>query len=86
MAKAKSAENSSQIKGDEPASHILDIDETSLSSYCESIAEDFGYIPDRWEKWIVSNEAAIPIPGADRPSPSGVDRPRDPVCRGASTA
>ncbi|AFL88038.1 putative secreted acid phosphatase [Terriglobus roseus DSM 18391] len=45
---------------------VLDIDETSLSSYCESIAEDFGYIPDRWEKWIVSNEAAIPIPGTVR--------------------
>jgi hypothetical protein len=45
---------------------VLDIDETSLSSYCESVAEDFGYLPDQWEKWIVSNEATIPIPGTLR--------------------
>ncbi|SEC62816.1 HAD family acid phosphatase [Terriglobus roseus] len=45
---------------------VLDIDETSLSSYCEAVAEDFGYIPDRWEKWIVSNEAVIPIAGTVR--------------------
>jgi len=40
---------------------VLDIDETSLSSYCEEINEDFGYIPDRFEAWIVSKEASIPI-------------------------
>jgi hypothetical protein len=45
---------------------VLDIDETSLSSYCEAVAEDFGYIPEKWEKWIVSNDAAIPIPGTVR--------------------
>ena len=45
---------------------VLDIDETSLSSYCEEVAEDFGYIPAQWEKWIVSTEAAIPIPGTVR--------------------
>jgi hypothetical protein len=42
---------------------VLDIDETSLSSYCEEVSEDFGYIPDRFEAWIVSDEASIPIPG-----------------------
>jgi hypothetical protein len=56
---------------------ILDIDETSLSSYCESIAEDFGYIPDRWEKWIVSKEASVPISGtvllAERAQALGVE-------------
>ena len=42
---------------------ILDIDETSLSSYCEEVQEDFGYIPDRFEAWIVSQAASIPISG-----------------------
>ena len=45
---------------------VLDIDETSLSSYCEEVAEDFGYIPAQWEQWIVSREAAVPIPGTVR--------------------
>jgi hypothetical protein len=45
---------------------VLDIDETSLSSYCEEKREDFGYIPSMFEKWIVSPEASIAIPGTLR--------------------
>lgn len=45
---------------------VLDIDETSLSSYCEEKREDFGYIPSMFETWIVSPEASIPIPGTLR--------------------
>jgi predicted secreted acid phosphatase len=45
---------------------VLDIDETSLSSYCEEFREDFGYIPSLFETWIVSPEASIPIPGTLR--------------------
>jgi HAD superfamily, subfamily IIIB (Acid phosphatase) len=45
---------------------VLDIDETSLTSYCEEKHEDFGYIPSMFEKWIVSPEASIPIPGTMR--------------------
>jgi hypothetical protein len=45
---------------------VLDIDETSLSSYCEEKREDFGYIPAMFEAWIVSPEASIPIPGTLR--------------------
>lgn len=45
---------------------VLDIDETSLSSYCEEIREDFGYIPAMNDPWIVSAEAAVPVPGTVR--------------------
>jgi hypothetical protein len=45
---------------------VLDIDETSLSSYCEEKREDFGYIPSMFEAWIVSPEASVPIPGTVR--------------------
>ena len=45
---------------------VLDIDETSLSSYCEEFHEDFGYIPSMFESWIVSPEASIAIPGTLR--------------------
>jgi len=45
---------------------VLDIDETSLSSYCEEKHEDYGYIRGMFETWIVSPEASIPIPGTLR--------------------
>jgi phosphoglycolate phosphatase-like HAD superfamily hydrolase len=42
---------------------ILDIDETSLSSYCEEKREDYGYIGSVYNQWLVSTEASVPIPG-----------------------
>ena len=45
---------------------VLDIDETSLSSYCEEKHEDYGYIRTMFEAWITSPEASIPIPGTLR--------------------
>jgi predicted secreted acid phosphatase len=45
---------------------VLDIDETSLSSYCEEKHEDYGYIRTMFETWIVSPEASIPILGTLR--------------------
>jgi hypothetical protein len=45
---------------------VLDIDETSLTSYCEEKHEDFGYIPALFEMWIISPEASIPITGTLR--------------------
>ena len=42
---------------------VLDIDDTSLSSYCEEKREDFGYIRSMYEAWIASPDASIPIPG-----------------------
>ncbi len=40
---------------------VLDIDETALTNYCEEVREDFGYIPDRYDAWTVSPEAAMAI-------------------------
>ena len=45
---------------------VLDIDETSLSSYCEEKHEDYGYIRTMFEAWITSPEASIPIPATLR--------------------
>ena len=45
---------------------VLDIDETSLSSYCEMKREDFGYLPVLANAWVVTPEAAVGIPGAIR--------------------
>ena len=45
---------------------VLDIDETSLSSYCEEKREAYGYIASMYNAWIISAEASIPIPGTVR--------------------
>ena len=53
-------------KHGEKLAMVLDIDETSLSGYCEMQAEDYGYIPAMSDAWIVSPKAAVAIPGALR--------------------
>jgi hypothetical protein len=45
---------------------VMDIDETTLSSYCEMKREDFGYVGPMFNGWVVSPEAAVAIPGALR--------------------
>ena len=45
---------------------VMDIDETSLASYCEMKREDFGYLPALANVWVMSPEAAVAIPGAVR--------------------
>lgn len=45
---------------------VLDIDETTLSSYCEMKREDFGYIPAMSNAWVITPDAAVAIPGALR--------------------
>lgn len=45
---------------------VLDIDETSLSSYCEMKRESYGYIPAMFNEWIVSPEADVVLPGTLR--------------------
>jgi acid phosphatase len=45
---------------------VLDIDETTLSSYCEMKREDFGYISPMFNGWVVSPAAAVAIPGTLR--------------------
>jgi predicted secreted acid phosphatase len=53
-------------KKSEKLAVVFDVDETSLSSYCEMKHEDFGYIPELNNVWTVSPEAAVAIPGAVR--------------------
>jgi acid phosphatase len=45
---------------------VLDIDETSLSGYCEMKQEDFGFIQSMFNEWVVSPQADIAIPGTLR--------------------
>jgi len=45
---------------------IMDIDETSLSGYCELQREDFGFIHSMSYEWVVTPQAAVAIPGALR--------------------
>ena len=45
---------------------VMDIDETSLSSYCEMKRDDFGYVGSLFNAWIVSPDASVAIPGALR--------------------
>jgi hypothetical protein len=45
---------------------VLDIDETSLSSYCIEQRENYGYIKAMFNAWVVTPEAATAIPGGLR--------------------
>jgi phosphoglycolate phosphatase-like HAD superfamily hydrolase len=45
---------------------VLDIDETSLTNYCEIKHEDYGYIGPMFNEWLVSPASAMVIPGALR--------------------
>jgi hypothetical protein len=53
-------------KAGEKLAVVMDIDETSLSSYCEEQSEDYGYVGAMWNEWVVSPQAAVAIPGAVR--------------------
>ena len=53
-------------RADEKLAMVLDIDETSLSGYCEMKREDFGYISGMFNTWVVSPEADVVLPGTLR--------------------
>ncbi len=53
-------------KPDEKLAIVMDIDETSLSGYCEMQREDYGFIKTMNYEWVVSPQAAMGIPGAVR--------------------
>jgi acid phosphatase len=54
------------VKPGEKLAMVLDIDETSLTNYCEEKREDFGYVASMFNAWTVSPEASMPIPGTLR--------------------
>jgi acid phosphatase len=45
---------------------VLDIDETSLSGFCEIRREDYGFLLAQMNHWMMTPEAAMPIPGTLR--------------------
>jgi HAD superfamily, subfamily IIIB (Acid phosphatase) len=51
--------------GSKPAI-VMDIDETTLTNYCELRREDFGFIESMTRPWEISPESSIAIPGALR--------------------
>jgi acid phosphatase len=53
-------------KPGEKLAMVLDIDETSLSSFCELRREDYGFLLEPFRKWIASPDAAMTIPGTLR--------------------
>jgi HAD superfamily, subfamily IIIB (Acid phosphatase) len=58
-----------EVKAAQPGERlalVLDIDETSLTNYCEERREDFGYIASMFHAWVVSPQASMPIEGTLR--------------------
>jgi acid phosphatase len=53
-------------KAGEKLALVLDIDETSLSNYCEMKREDYGYLSQMFNAWAVSLEADMALPGTLR--------------------
>jgi predicted secreted acid phosphatase len=53
-------------KAGEKLAMVLDIDETSMTNYCELRREDYGSIPGMYNEWLASPESAMVIPGTLR--------------------
>jgi acid phosphatase len=53
-------------KKSEKLAMVLDIDETSLTNYCEMKREDYGYISSLYNVWEISPEADMALPGTLR--------------------
>ncbi len=53
-------------KTGEKLAMVLDIDETSLSNYCEMKREDYGFISVPFNEWAVSAAADMALPGTLR--------------------
>ena len=65
-AEAELAKEIAAKKPGEKLAIVMDIDETTLTNYCEMRREDFGYIAPLFGGWETSPEAAMAIPGALR--------------------
>ncbi|RZU39045.1 HAD family acid phosphatase [Edaphobacter modestus] len=50
-------------KAGEKLAVVLDIDETSMSGFCEIRREDYGFLIEPMNRWLMTPEAAVPIPG-----------------------
>ena len=65
-AEAELAKEIDAKKRGERLAIVMDIDETTLTNYCEMRREDFGAIAPMYQQWEISPEAATAIPGALR--------------------
>ena len=65
-AEAELAKEIAAKKPGEKLAIVMDIDETTLTNYCEMRREDFGYVEPMASEWEISPEAATAIPGALR--------------------
>jgi acid phosphatase len=53
-------------KDGEKLALVLDVDETSLTNYCEMKREDYGFISVPFNEWAVSTQADMALPGTLR--------------------
>ena len=60
------AARASEKRAGEKLAIVMDIDETTLTNWCEMRREDFGYVGSLYRPWETSPEAAVAIPGALR--------------------
>jgi hypothetical protein len=65
-AEAELAKEIAAKKSGEKPAIVMDIDETTLTNYCELRREDFGYIESLTRAWEKSPESSVAIPGALR--------------------
>lgn len=47
---------------DQKMAVVFDIDETTLSNLPHLIAQDYGYVPEAWQRWVLSAQARAIIP------------------------
>ncbi|MDQ5978099.1 MAG: Acid phosphatase [Verrucomicrobiota bacterium] len=50
------------LKEGEKRAIVLDIDETTLTNLGHMMAQDFGYLPEVWDKWVASGQAKPIVP------------------------
>src|SRR5690349_15425211 len=53
---------SKPAKPGEKRAIVFDIDETTLSNLPHMMAQDFGYIPGVWSRWVASSQAKAIVP------------------------
>ncbi len=50
------------LKEGEKRAIVFDIDETALTNLSHIMAQDFGYIPEVWDKWVATGQAKPIVP------------------------
>lgn len=50
------------LKEGEKRAVVFDIDETTLTNLTHITAQDFGYVPDVWTRWVATGQARAIIP------------------------